>query len=135
LLTDSTRRASYSVVLCYESKPKTIRDEATRALLLRHTRLTHWFLLRGEDVPMCAHCDSPVSVDCPFFQESRDKNQLHGTIREILQDNRVFPNQVLAFLNCNQVYGNLSYVKSSIGALCTPVIFYLSFIIASILKF
>jgi hypothetical protein len=33
------------------------------------------------------------------------------------------------------VYDNLSYVKSSIGALYTPVIWYLSFIIAPILNF
>jgi hypothetical protein len=26
------------------------------------TRLTHGILLQGEDAPMCAHCDSPLSV-------------------------------------------------------------------------
>jgi hypothetical protein len=72
-------------------------------------RLTHRFLLRGEDAPMCAHCDSQLSVvhilsNYPFFQEARDIYQLHGTIQEILQDNRVFMNHVLAFLNCIQVY-------------------------------
>jgi hypothetical protein len=72
-------------------------------------RLTHGFLLRGEDAPICAHCDSPLSVvhiliDCPFYQVARDTYQLHGTIRDILQDNRVFTNQVLAFLNYTQVY-------------------------------
>jgi hypothetical protein len=72
-------------------------------------RLTHGFLLRGEDALMCAHCDSPlivvhISIDCPFFQLARDKNQLHGTIQEILQDNRVFTNRVLAFLSDIQVH-------------------------------
>jgi kelch-like protein 2/3 len=59
-----------------------------------HTHLTHGFLLRGEDVLICTHCDSPLSVvliliDCLYFQEARDIYQLHGSIREILQDNRV----------------------------------------------
>jgi kelch-like protein 2/3 len=59
-----------------------------------HSHLTHGFLLRGEDAPMCVHCDSPLSVvhiisNCPPFQEARDIYQLHGTIREILQGNRV----------------------------------------------
>jgi hypothetical protein len=40
-----------------------------------------------------------ILIDCPLYQEARDIYQLHGTIREILQDNRVFTNQVLAFLN------------------------------------
>jgi predicted S18 family serine protease len=58
---------------------------------------------------MCAHCDSPLSAvhilsNCPLFQEARDIYQLHGTIREILQDNRVFANHVLTFLNYIQVY-------------------------------
>jgi hypothetical protein len=71
--------------------------------------LTHGFLLLGEDMPVCAHRDSPLSVvhilvNCPFYQEARDIYQLHGTIQEILQDNRVFTNQVLAFLNYIQVY-------------------------------
>jgi kelch-like protein 2/3 len=88
----------------------TRRDEVILTRLRTgHTRLTHGFLLRGEDAPMCAHCDSPLSVvhiliDCPFLQEARDIYQLHGTIREILQDNRVFTNQVLAFLNYIEVY-------------------------------
>jgi hypothetical protein len=77
--------------------------------LFGHTRLTHGFLLRGEDAPICAHCGSPLSVvhiliDCPFHQEARDIYQLYGTIRDILQDNRVFTNQVLVFLNYIQVY-------------------------------
>jgi hypothetical protein len=74
-----------------------------------HTRLIPGFLFRGEHAPICAHCDSPLSVvhiliDCPFYQEARDIYQLHCTIRDILQDNRVFTNQVLAFLNYIQVY-------------------------------
>jgi hypothetical protein len=71
------------------------------------TCLTHGFLLLGEDVPICAHCDSLLSVahiliDCPFYQKARDIYQLHGTIWEKLQDNCVF--KVLAFLNYIQVY-------------------------------
>jgi hypothetical protein len=89
---------------CYTRRDEVILNR----LRIGHTRLTHGFLLRGEDAPMCAHCDSPLSVvhilsNCSFFQEARDY-QLHGTIREILQDNRVFTNHVLAFLNYIQVY-------------------------------
>jgi hypothetical protein len=55
----------------------TRRDEVILTRLRTgHTRLTHGFLLRG-DAPVCAHCDSPLSVvhiliDCPVFQEARD---------------------------------------------------------------
>jgi hypothetical protein len=61
---------------------------------------------------MCSHCESQLSVvhiliDCPFYQEARFIYQLHGTIRDIRQDNRVFTNQVLAFLIYIQVYNTI----------------------------
>jgi hypothetical protein len=47
-----------------------------------HTRLTHGFLLRGEDAPMCAHCDSPLSVvhiliDCSFTKMQETETPRH----------------------------------------------------------
>jgi hypothetical protein len=50
----------------------TRRDEVILTRLrIGYTRITHGFLLRGEDAPVCAHCDSPISAvhilsNCPF---------------------------------------------------------------------
>jgi hypothetical protein len=43
-----------------------------------------------------------ILIDCPFLQETRDIYHLYGTIREMLQDNRVFTNQDLAFLTTSR---------------------------------
>jgi kelch-like protein 2/3 len=105
-------RTSETLVNLYQTTRCYNPEEAVLILTrLRtgHTRLTHGFLLRGEDAPVCPHIDSALSVvhiliDCRFLQEARDIYQLNGTIRKILQDNRVFTNQVLAFLNYIEVY-------------------------------
>lgn len=59
------RERFYEVVLC--------------RLRIGHTRLTHGHLLRGDEAPVCEHCDSQLSilhilVECPAYDRERYKH-------------------------------------------------------------
>ena len=72
------------------------KDRRSEIILSRlrigHTRLTHQFILEGGDAPVCARCDSPLSVEhilvhCPQYSNERQKFNLAGKcIGEILGD-------------------------------------------------
>ena len=62
---------------CYRSDR---REEVVLARArMGHTHFTHGFLLRGEPVPECIACQSPLTVkhiliDCVDFSLSRDRH-------------------------------------------------------------
>ena len=62
-------------------------DRRTEIVLCRlrigHTHLTHQFLLRGENAPVCAHCSCQLTVEhilvhCPLFHAARLQHGLAG---------------------------------------------------------
>ena len=56
-------------------------------LRIGHTHLTHSWLLRREDQPSCAHCNTPLTVEhimsCTRFQSIRNKFFTHSNLRDI----------------------------------------------------
>ena len=66
-------------------------------LRIGHTRFTHQFILEGGSVPVCAHCDVPLSVEhtlvhCPFYENQRRQYKLNGKeIEQILGDDVDIP--------------------------------------------
>ena len=56
--------AIYSNVGGYQCKSSLSRRDAVLINRLRigHTRLTHYYLLSGEDQPVCSDCQSPLTV-------------------------------------------------------------------------
>ena len=82
-------------------------------LRIGHTRLTHSFILTGEDMPVCAACNTPITVkhillDCGGNIEERmsyfDHRQV--TLKTLLSSNEYIP-KVLAFLNSVDLYKEL----------------------------
>lgn len=78
----------------WSSSNNTIRGFETRLSRLRmgHTYLTHNFILKGQNPPVCDHCQAVVTVehvlvDCQFYHRARRKFKLENkSIVEILND-------------------------------------------------
>ena len=79
--------------LCeYHSVIRTIRKEVVLARLrLGHTRVTHSYLLLGEEQPQCVGCDALLTVrhfllDCGDFAQVRN-NRFHvKNMKQLFQD-------------------------------------------------
>ena len=63
----------------YQSVVRNIRKEEVVLARLRlgHTRVTHSFLLQGEEQPQCVGCDAPFTV-CHFLLECGDFVQIRN---------------------------------------------------------
>jgi len=81
------------------------RDEVALARLrIGHTHLTHQHLMKKEPESLCDLCNSAVTVehvllDCPKYHTARIQNQLKNTLREVLEDEPISINRLIAFLN------------------------------------
>ena len=61
----------------YQSFVRNIRKEELARLCLGHTRVTHSYLLQGEEQPQCVGCDAPFTVrhfllECGDFAQVRN---------------------------------------------------------------
>ena len=69
-----------------------------------HTNLTHVHLMKGEDQPVCAHCNTALSIlhimiDCPHFAEERSNNLFGTSMEEIFSND---DRNIIEFLKeCN----------------------------------
>ena len=70
----------------------TSRREAViiNRLKIGHSRLTHSYLLAGEDQPICAACDAPLTVkhillDCPALRDIRQKYFTASSLKDIFE--------------------------------------------------
>ena len=87
----------------YQSVVQNIRKEEVilARLSLRHTRVTHSYLLQGEEQPQCVGCDAPFTVrhfllECGDFAQVRN-NCLHvDNMKELVQDIHI--DSIMTFL-------------------------------------
>ena len=77
----------------YQSVVRNIRKEEVVLARLRlgHTRVTHSYLLKGEEQPQCVGCDAPFTVshfllDCGDFAQVRNNCFQVGNMKELFQD-------------------------------------------------
>jgi len=59
-------------------------------LKIGHSRLTHSYLLSGEDQPTCVSCDAPLTVkhillDCPVLQDIWQKYFTASSLKDIFE--------------------------------------------------
>ena len=76
-------------------KQKTCLSRRDRVLLNRlrigHTRLTHSFLLSGDDLPECGTCQCPLTVkhilvECVDFKDVRNKRFVASSIKDLFDN-------------------------------------------------
>ena len=79
-----------------------LKDEVTLARFrIGHTFITHSFLLKGEDWPLCIPCHEPFSVkhfllDCTDFNIIRSRFFRVNSLNELLDT--VEPMKIFSFL-------------------------------------
>ena len=93
--------------------PRTNRKEETvmARLHIGHSFLTHSFLLKGEDTPMCIGCDKRLTLEhilltCSDFIEIRES---HFTAKSLRMLSKVIsPEKIFNFLKEINIFGNLN---------------------------
>ena len=77
----------------YQSVVRNIRREEVVLARLRlgHTRVTHSYLLQGEELPQCVGCDAPFTVrhfllECGDFAQVRNNCFHVDNMKELFQD-------------------------------------------------
>ncbi|XP_055862095.1 uncharacterized protein LOC129922043 [Biomphalaria glabrata] len=84
------------------SKGLTRRGSTTMSRLrIGHTYITHSFVLKREEPPLCEYCDSRLTVehilvDCPRYQDVRAKHFRATNLKTLF--NNVDPGKVLGFI-------------------------------------
>ena len=79
-------------------------------LHIGHTRLTHSYLLRGEDQPKCIPCQTPLTVrhiltECIDFLPIREKYYKTNNMKELFT--KINTNNILYYLKKIGVYDKL----------------------------
>ncbi|XP_023229408.1 uncharacterized protein LOC111629734 [Centruroides sculpturatus] len=80
-------------------------------LRIGHTWLTHQYLLKGEDQPVCEYCNYYLSVkhilcNCTAFDQSHRQHFGNASLREILGQ-RPNLDKLLNFLKVNNIYRHI----------------------------
>ena len=75
----------------YQSVVRNIRREEVvlARLLLGHTRVTHSYLLQGEEQPQCVGCNAPFTV-CHFLLECVDFAQVRNNCFHVANMKQLF---------------------------------------------
>ena len=87
----------------YQSVVRNIRREEVVLARLRlgHTRVTHSYLLQGEEPPQCVGCDAPFTVrhfllECGDFTQVRNNCFHVDNMKELFQDIHI--DSIMTFL-------------------------------------
>ena len=90
--------------------PQTNRKEETvmARLHIGHSFITHSFLLKGEEPPMCIGCDKPLTIEhilltCSNFIEIRESHFTAKSLRMLFQD--ISPEKIFYFLKEINIFG------------------------------
>ena len=84
------------------------RDSALlNKLRIGHTRLTHSFLLSGDDLPECGTCQCPLTVkhilvECVDLSDVRNKHFVASSIKDVF--NNVEAQKVVDFIKETRFY-------------------------------
>ena len=92
--------------------PRTNRKEETvmARLHIGHSFITHSFLLKGEEPPLCIRCDQHLTIKhilltCSDFIEMRESHFTSQTLRMLFQD--ISPEKIFNFLKEINIFGKI----------------------------
>ena len=79
-------------------------------LYIGHSFLTHSFLLKGEEPPMCIGCDKHLTIehillDCSDLIEIRESHCTAKSRRMLFQD--ILPEKIFNFLKEINIFGKI----------------------------
>ena len=96
---------------CISCPRKNRKEETVMARLhIGHSFLTHSFLLKGEEPPMCIGCDKRLTIEhilltCSDFIETRESHFTAKSLRMLFQD--ILPEKIFNFLKEINIFGNI----------------------------
>ncbi|KAG8284048.1 hypothetical protein J6590_108227 [Homalodisca vitripennis] len=81
-------------------------------LRLGHTLLSHGFLMNRGDPPICATCDTVITVkhvlvDCPCYSRCRRAINLPASLRDVLGDDETVVRRLFAFLTASSLVSKI----------------------------
>ena len=92
--------------------PRTNRKEETviAQLHIGHSFITHSFLLKGEEPPMCIGCDKRLTIEhilltCSDFIKIRESHFTAKSLRMLFQD--ISPEKIFNFLKEINIFGKI----------------------------
>jgi len=95
-----------------ECNPKHVYRDSVLLNRLRigHTRLTHSFLLSGDDLPECGTCQCPLTVkhilvECVDLKDVRNKHFVASSIKDLFDNIKAHKN--IDFLKETRFYKQL----------------------------
>ena len=92
---------------------KTCLSRCDAALLNRlrigHTRLTHSYLLSGDDLPECGTCQCPLTVkhilvECVDLKDVRNKHFVASSIKDLFDN--IEAHKIIDFINKHFIISN-----------------------------
>ncbi len=91
---------------CLSSDKQERRDR----LHIGHSFITHSFLLKGEEPPMCIGCDQHLTIEhilltCSDFIEMRESHFTAQSLRMLFQD--ISPEKIFNFLKEINIFGKI----------------------------
>ena len=95
----------------YQSVVQNIRREVVLARLrIGHTRVTHSYLLQGEEQPQCVGCDAPFTVrhfllECGDFSPVRNNCFHVDKMKELFQDIHIV--SIMTFLRQINIFNKI----------------------------
>ena len=96
---------------CISCPRKNRKEETVMARLhIGHSFLTHSFLLKGEEQPLCIGCDKRLTVEhilltCSDFIEIRESHFTAKSLRMLFQD--ILPEKIFNFLKEINIFGKI----------------------------
>jgi exonuclease III/ribonuclease HI len=103
-----------ATVQAWQSSARRSRREevVTTRMRIGHSFLTHVFILKREEPPMCTSCDQPLSikhilVECAVHRQLRRRLNLPLTMKEVLRDDDRSVDRVLRFLRETGFYSSI----------------------------
>ena len=103
----------------YQSVIRNIRKEEVILARIRigHTRVTHSYLLQGEEQPQCVGCDAPISVrhfllECGDFAQVRNNCFHVDNMKQLFQD--IYIDSIMTFLRQINLFNKIQllFLKS-----------------------
>ena len=96
----------------YQSVVRNIRKEEVVLARLRlgHTRVTHSYLLQGEEQPQCVGCDAPFTVrhfllECGDFAQVKNNCFRIDNMKELFQDIHI--DSIMTFLRQTNLFNKI----------------------------
>ena len=79
-------------------------------LCIGHTRLTHSFLLSGDDLPECGTCQCPLTVkhilvECADLKDVRNKHFVASSIKDLFDTSEA--HKIIDFIKETRFYKQL----------------------------